>query len=194
MRTEMNRVQALAAMYALLPMAVGLSVLGLFVLTDAAALPLFGVVVLWFGVVATVTAAVCAIRGHARARCDGVERAQRWRVSACLAALIVANYPLAAVCASAGIAWETRYTLQLVNGADTPWLVELRGPGVDEQLTVPAGASPLRRMWFRGDGALTLRADGREAVVEGYVTHNLGGEASVVRGRDGAIRVFSRDD
>lgn len=181
-------------MYALLPMAVGLSVLGLFVLTDAMALALFGVVVLWFGVVATVAAALYAILGHARSRRDGIDRAQRWRVSAFLVALIVANYPLAAVCASAGIAWATRYTLELHNRAETPWRVGLRGPGVDEAVTVAAGERTSRRLWFCGDGELTLQAGdhAEPLVVEPYVTNGLGGEAGVTRCTNGELFVNPR--
>jgi hypothetical protein len=102
---------------------------------------------------------------------------------------------MAAVCFSAGIGWATRYTLELDNRAATPWTdVELRAPGVEQMLTVPTGATLTRSLWFRGDGVLTLRADGRETVVEGYVTHNLGGDATVVRERDGTVRVIPRSD
>lgn len=192
---RVNPRQELAAQFALMPMLVGLSILGLTVLTDdAALLPLAGVLCVYAGFSMNVAGVVLAVVGHVRARREGVALAQRWRVTGCLVALLVAAWPTAAVCFDAGIAWITRYSLRLSNRAQTPWLVELRGPGLEDALTIAPGEHTIRRYWFGGDGSLRLRADGREVEVEGYVTPNLRGDAAVMRNSDGSVVVRPRDD
>ena len=104
----MNSVQAAAAWFALLPMAAGLSVLGLFVLTDNDVFPVLGLLLLWIGFTMTVAASVLAVVGHRRAARDGMPRVDRWRITACLLALICAAYPVAAVCMVGGVMWATR--------------------------------------------------------------------------------------
>ena len=185
----MNTAQSKATLWALLPMAVGVSILGLFVVTDAQVLAVVGVTWLYVGFVINAFGAVLVVVGHRRALRDGVARLQRWRVTGCLSALLLANWPVAGVCTYAGWLWFTRYSITLRNEAATPWSVELRGPGVAEGVTVPADAATSLRVWFDNYGALTLHADGADTVVDGYVAGAFGGAADIVRARDGAVVV-----
>lgn len=186
----MNDVQTFAVWLALSPIAAGLSVLGLFVLTDAPSLPLLGMLVLWFGFLMSVAAVIVALLGHVRARREGVRWQHRWSVSAAIATLVVSGYPLGLACFHAGWMWGTRYTVEFENRAETPWSVDMRGPGVDEVVRVTAGGQTSRTLWFGGDGELTLSTEGVDVVADEYVTNDLGGAAVAVRERDGSVHVM----
>ena len=195
----MNRSHRLAFWLALLPMTLGGAVLGLWLITDSPVWMYFGVPILLLGVATTIVVALLLVNGWRRA-----QREQRWSGKQVhlrtlfIALLMASNYPAAYAAFVIAVDHQTRYTVVVVNDADTPWLdVVVAGGGAQRAFGTVAPHGRARcDVWFTSDGELVLQSGGpagrEHRVVDGYVTNGLGGEATVVRKPDGSLHVEAR--
>ena len=186
-----------ARVLALAPLGLGI---GVFLLWRALAwdfLMVVGGVVVWLGVAATLLGAFLLVRGWHQALRGGVPPRPVHRRAVVTALLLAVNYPAAAVLFD--VAWRDRtaYVVLLRNESAASWSgLGLAGGGVRRELGVlAAGDSVQVRLWFVADGSLELRgtaaAGPATTVVEGYVTRNFGGTATVVLAADGRVHVTS---
>ncbi len=177
-----------------LPLATGVSVFLLWLLTDSELFMLLGLGILFLGLVLFGVGSIALARASwLMASKPGYETV-RGSVFAC-AALLLANFPVAG-----GILWsvgylQTRYLVTIENqSSEALEAVRLVGGGCDESLGSIAGEdTAVQAMWFDRDGQLKVefRHSGlQEAhIVEGYVTTGLGGQARVVVDPDGDVSV-----
>ena len=194
----MNWLLRTAFWLALAPLLLGI---GIYLLWRGTAwnvlMPIGGVVMLG-GIVATVLAGGLLGWDWWRARREGQSARCASRRVGPIALLALANYPaglLVIVCVSRDLAC---YSVTVQNHAAEPWSkLVLEGGGERRDLgTLAAHTAVQVDLWFEADGQLVLRA-GNEAlpqttIVEGYVTHSMGGGAVVVRGADGRVQVSPR--
>jgi len=189
-RAPMNRLQRMALRLSTMPMVAGLLSLGAWTYVQADPLLFIGYGCLVLGVMLSLIVPFVLLRAFAET--------PNVRNTVGISLLAVANLAVTFVCAVEGTSRATRYRLTLANEASTPWLgVQLVGPGVAEAaVTVGPEERSVRDMWFSSDGSLMLQyTDGGQlesVQVEGYVTRNLGGEATVRRDPDGEVHVEVR--
>ena len=179
-----------------LPLAAGVSVFLLWLLTGSEIFVLLGIAVLFLGLI------LFAIGGIALARASWVMARKpnyetvRGSVFA-IAALLVVNFPVAG-----GILWtvsylQKRYLVTIDNrSAEALEEVRLFGGGCEEFLGwIASGDSEEQGLWFEQDGQLKIefRRSGRQEahIVESYVTGGLGGWALVIVDAEGKVSVSS---
>jgi hypothetical protein len=120
---------------------------------------------------------------------------RRWWPNLLCAGLLFSNFPLALVIAGAVFEIETRYTVVVNNDSPLLWEdVHVFGGGIrSATVTLPPGGTTTFEVWPETDGELRLRARsgerGHSALVAGYVTNMLGGDAVVTILPDGTISV-----
>jgi hypothetical protein len=140
---------------------------------------LAGLVAFFIGSVAL----VIYLRRQASASPELCRRSKRRALVA--GGVLLANFPIAAIYAMSTIDVQTRYVVRIVNESQqTLDGIVLVGPGIRVDVGVlEPGKAAHRNLHFRGDGSLTIVAmqNGVEVsgLVSGYVTSNLGGEATI---------------
>ena len=113
--------------------------------------------------------------------------------------LLVSNFPAAAIYALSAIGLMTQYVVQVIN--DSGSVVDsfvVDGPGVRVELgPIPAGKRKQCRAFFDGDGTLTFTAHQHQirfgGEIEGYVTRNVGGMATIRIKPGGNFEVLRTD-
>ena len=171
------------------PFLVGISIFLLWLITRWDWLMIAGVITLCAGLAAFALGAIDLVMAY---------EMRLWRSTLACAALLFANFPVAAAIIAAVIAIETRYTVIVHNASrEALGAVRVSGGGCDVSLgTIPPGASVSRTISFHGDGRLEFHADSdtasHEKVIEYYVTSNMGGHTTVRIDSDGSIIIIRR--
>jgi hypothetical protein len=125
-------------------------------------------------------------------------RRKLWRSTLGVAALLLANPPVAAGVAFAAISIDTLYTVVVHNNTPQP-LVNARvfGGNCDESLgTIAPGGKARHSFWIECEGELKFSAaSGSTAyggIIDGYVTGNVSGHTIVTVNADGTLAVENR--
>jgi hypothetical protein len=116
-----------------------------------------------------------------------------------LGSLLLSNFPAAAIYGLSAIGLITQYVVQVVNGSDVvvdSFIVE--GGGVHVELgPIQVGESKQCRVFFDADGTLRFKARQQQlrfdGEIEGYVTRNVGGMATVQIKPGGNFEVVRAD-
>jgi hypothetical protein len=116
-----------------------------------------------------------------------------------LGSLLLSNFPAAAIYGLSAIGLTTQYVVQVINGSDVvvdSFIVE--GGGVHVEFgPIQVGESKQCRVFFDADGTLRFKARQQQlrfdGEIEGYVTRNVGGMATVQIKPDGKFEVLRAD-
>jgi hypothetical protein len=128
-------------------------------------------------------------------RTPDLPRRRLWLSTLGGAALLLANFPVAAGLIAAAIAIETRYTVRVRNASQQPLSgVRVVGGGCDADFgTVAPGTVVRRSFWIQLDGELEFHAvSGATAhteTIDDYVTDGDGGDTTVTIDPDGTISI-----
>lgn len=164
----------------------------------AFALMFAGVLLPHLGVLCLAAGAVCLGIWIWRARRAGAPRQFIVRHTAAVLALFASNFIAAGGAFVGAIYITTRYTVSVTNASHaTLHDVRVHGGGVDEDLgNIAPGETARCAFWIDHDGQLVLTArqgpERVEADVDSYVTHNIGGDATVTVSDGGAVEVHHR--
>jgi hypothetical protein len=109
--------------------------------------------------------------------------------------LLLVNFPAAALYGLSAIGLMSQYTVRVINesGATIDSFV-LKGPGVDVDFgPITVGDNKTRSLAFTGDGTLDFSASEQrlhfDGQIEGYVTGNQGGDATIRVLPDGKFEI-----
>lgn len=184
------------------PIFVGTAIFIIWLIFRADALMAAGVITIYAGLASVVVGLIClAIYLWRNWRSSEVPRRYLVWQTTSLIILFLANFVAAAGFVYGAIMIETRYHLSITNGGNEP-LRNVRvgvGPfGVDFG-DIPAGETRKKSFWIEGEGELRLTATrgGRqiEAVADGYVTCNMGGDVKVtVNSLGEVVAEYQRSD
>jgi hypothetical protein len=179
-----------------LPLVAGLGVLVAWAYTSQSWLPVAGLAVLGVGVLLFICGAGALLaQRHHDLLAGEVPRSNRATKAAW--GLLLANFPIAALCVFGGLYLHARYTVEVVNETGVPIeRVEITSPGIAESVGPIAPAAKTRcRFIIPGDGTLTFtaHAGGKEitGTVDGYVTNGMGGDRRVILQPDGKFTVHN---
>jgi hypothetical protein len=181
------------------PLLTGVAIFIAWVATRADWLMAAGVIVLFAGVSAVACGVVCLawyVWGAWRSQSvpDGRLACQTIAVLG----LFLTNFLAARAAVWGGLAIHTRYTVSITNRSAVPLeSARVEDGGVSISLgTIQPGATVKRGFWVEQEGELFLRGtqggETVEAVIDGYVAPNLGGDATVGLEADGTVSVEHR--
>ncbi len=182
-----------------LPLLVGVSIFVLWTATRSTWLMAAGLYTVYAGMAVVLVGGIALARYYRTAsRAAGVSP-RRLRLSTCAAGLLLlSNFPVAGGIIAAVIAIETCYTVVVHNASNEP-LDDVRvfGGGCDESLgRIPPGDTAQESFWIDEDGQLEFRARRaaavHQAVIDWYVSNNLGGHTVVTVNADGTITAENR--
>jgi hypothetical protein len=172
-------------------MAFGVGITMAYRWTHHDALPKIGLCVLGLGFLSVCAGMVFAILGWIQSRKDFESNRKRGRRLAAVLGVLVLNFPVAGGCALMGIGEITAYHLTIRNDAGQAVSnLSLNDAGFTDMPTrIEPGQTVRLRGWIEHEGelVLTYRLDGvhHEALVDGYVTRKISGDARVVLTDDG---------
>lgn len=181
------------------PLGAGVGIYLLWMATGWEWLETAGLGTLGLGVLATVVAAVLLALGWVCALREGLPRARVHARAFLIAALLIGNYPAAALVVTSVVREKSCYTVTVRNAGATEWPgLVLEGGGIRHELgTLAPGAAMRCRLWFTTDGELLLRTSEpghtEPMVVEGYVTTGMGNPnrgATLMRDATGCVQVI----
>jgi len=180
------------------PLAVGVTVFVLWLLTHWAALMFVGLFVIYAGMTIVLIGLGCL----------GAFLLRHWRLtkswanvlipSLKSASLLLVNFPVAAAIVLIVIHFETTFFVTVTNSSsEVVDSFKLTAPGVNVELgPLQAGRKKKTSFQIEGDGVLRFTAlqSGRniEGTVEDYVTNGLGGNKVVELNSGGNFRVFEK--
>jgi hypothetical protein len=153
-----------------------------------------GVITIYAGLASIVVGLIClAIYLWRNWRSSELPRRRLVWQTTLLIALFLANFVAASGFVYGAIMIETRYHLSITNGGKEPLQdvrVRVGTFGVDFG-DIPAGETRKKGFWIEGEGELVLTAtqggQQLEAVADGYVTPNLGGDVEVTVNPSGEV-------
>jgi hypothetical protein len=161
-----------------IPLAVGSAIYFMFRATRNESLAIAGFYTILAGLVFFAVGIICLV-AYAYRRHDFGAR------TLLAAVLLSCNFPLAFIYAVSAAGLMTQYVIDVANESDAvvdSFIVE--GPGVRAELgPIQIGDSKQGRVFFDADGSLTFTARQQQlrfgGEIEGYVTNNLGGMATI---------------
>jgi hypothetical protein len=181
------------------PLVIGVAALALYALTFWDWLPVLGFAVFMGGGVLCVVGLICVAVFYVMLRPADPALRRAWSPRAArTATLLVANVPVAVVCAAAGIDLLSQWRVTLVNATGAPITdITLTSPG--EVATVgrlEPGEDRDVFLSIGGDGEITFAAtqDGQPVggVVVGYVSDGMGGKSTLTFNPAGAPPTVER--
>jgi len=195
----MNRAYRNAVICGAVPLIVGVSVFLLWLVTRWDQLMMAGVATLYAGSFMLLIGILELARyGWLGLKTPEFPRRKLRRATLGVAALLLANPPVAAGVAFAAMSIHTRYTV-VVHNATTQPLVNARvfGGNCDESLgNIAPGGKTRHSFWIECEGALNFSATSGTTVYTGiiddYVTPNMGGYTAVTVNADGTLTVINR--
>jgi hypothetical protein len=181
-----------------IPLAVGVSVFLLWLVTGWTWLMVVAPYVLLAGLISVLAAFASLVVAITKTIRAGAWSRRLLARTVLVGTVAVVNFPVAGAIIWTVIALETAYTVEVRNNASAP--VEqaaLTGGGVSLKIgEVKPGASVTRRFYIAHDGTLLFSAQQSQkqlnVVVDGYVTNNLGGRKEVRVSADGTVAVRDR--
>ncbi len=192
----MNQAYRNAVICGAVPLIVGVSVFLLWLVTRWDQLMTAGVATLYAGAFMLLIGVLELARyGWLGLKTPEFPRRKLWRSTLGVAALLMANPPVAAGVAFAAISVDTRYTVVVHNNTLQP-LINARvfGGNCDETLSTIAPGDKARHSFrIECEGELKFSAAGGATIytgtIDGYVTNNLGGYTVVTVNADGTLTV-----
>lgn len=183
---SVERFYRIALLCGALPLIVGIGIYILWLVTEWDPLMVAGIFTIWGGLACVAIGFVCAAIYAVKLRATGASPSPIARRVAKPLGLMLLNLPVALIIFS--LAWTTitRYELRLTNDSDAVIArFGMVAPGVEEVFdNVRPGESRSVGVHFEGDGSFKYEAEiggvASAGLIEGYVTHNLGGEMSAV--------------
>ena len=181
------------------PLVVGISIFIAWLLWRDDASVSAGIITIFAGLGCVVVGIVCvAIHATFSWRSEPAGRGRLvWRVIALLG-LYTINFVVAGSIVVQVVLIQTCYTVSIVNQSSLPLQdVQIVGGGMHVRVgDVPPGQTAAESFWIEHDGELTFQAmhasDKIVTTVEGYVTHNMGGNKAVTFTASNQVKVESR--
>lgn len=190
----MTRWLRAAVVLGLIPLATGMSIFLLWLLTRWDWLMLAGIFTIYGGVACVTGGLVCLIAYAVLARRTSRAGNVTWRVVA-VAFLLLVNFPVAGAVTWGAVYIETLYTVEVRNETSSPIeRLAVSGGGVEVIFgDILPGTSRRTRFHILHDGSLTYRfrhhGEERHGVVEGYVTNGMGGHRALLIRPGGEVTV-----
>jgi hypothetical protein len=176
------------------PLFMGVAIFLLWLVTRWNWLMLAGILNIYGGLVFFLSGAVCLVKFHLRSLITwDIPRRRLWVLTTFGAALLCSNFPVAFGIINAVVRITTRYAVVIQNTSTDPLDdVQVFGGGCKEDIgVIPPSVVVERYFWVEADGQLEFRATTagvvHTKVIDDYVTHGMGGRATVVFNQDHTI-------